>query len=462
MTRRRTLTRRAFLRGLGGVAVALPILGHGLGRDLLAAEAGGATTAGGFPKRFIYFYHPNGTMQDVFWPTPGAGERDFGLSPILAPLEPFRQKLLVMKGLEMTSGASDAGPGGPHQRGMGTLLTGRPLQQGEFVGGDGSLAGWGSGISIDQAIANHIGGTTRRKSLQLGVRADTSSPTADVRTRISYAGAAQPLPPQNDPLAVFDYLFSDFDTDPSALNETRLKRKSVLDAVGDQFELVHRRAGHADRMRLEAHLAMVRDLEIRLENEHVTGEACYIPMQPEAMAPDSEDTMPDIARLQIDLMVMALACDLTRVASLQFSNSFNHIRFPWLESLGDGHQLSHAGPSNNDAKTQWTARDTWFADQFAYLLMKLDAIPEGDGTMLDHTAVLWINELSQGNTHSHVDMPFVLAGSAGGFFDTGRFVDFGGTSHARLLASLQNAFGVEEEIFGDPRFCSGPLASMTR
>lgn len=457
---RRRMTRRSFLRGLGGAAVALPLLGA-FGRDAMAQAAPGSMTADGFPKRFIYLFHPNGTMQEDFWPTAGSSERDFELSRILTPLEAHRDKLIIPEGINLDSGGGEFGPGEPHQRGMGTVLTGRPLQEGDFVGGDGSLAGWADGISLDQHLAQQIGSSTPFKSLHLGVRADTTAPTAEVRTRISYTGPAQPVPPQNDPLVVFQDLFSDFETEPAELQAIREQRKSILDTVAGQIDAVNKRVGARDRLRLESHLAMVRDLEVRLENERVTGEACYAPAEPDALEPDSEDTMPDIARLHVDLMVMALACDLTRVASLQFSNAKNHIRFPWLDSLGDGHQLSHAGPSNDSAHEEWVKRDAWFASQFAYLLTKLDSVQEGDGTMLDNTVVLWINELSQGNTHSHINMPFVMAGSAGGYFDTGRYLQYDNASHSDLLVSIQNAFGIEDETFGDERFVNGPLSGLT-
>lgn len=456
------LSRRHFLRGLAGTAIALPLLEAGLTREALAQATPGSVTANGFPKRFVYFFHPNGTQQNVFWPTAGTSTKDFQLSAILSPLEPYKNKLIIPKGVELKSGAGSVGPGEPHQRGMGTVLTGHPLQAGSFVGGDGSLAGWGNGISIDQRIAQHIGADTTIGSLQLGVRADTTAPTAEVRTRLSYLGPAQPLPPQNDPKNVFDQLFADFMAEPAELADLRARRKSILDGVIGQFQALNQRAGYHDRQRLESHLTMVRDLETRLENERVTGQACYAPADPGSQQPDSEDTMPDIARLQIDMLVTAFACDLTRVGGIQFSNAKNHIRFPWIESLGDGHQLSHAGPSNTSAFNEWVARDTWFATQFAYLLGALAAIPEGDGTMLDNTAVLWINELSQGNTHSHIDMPFVLAGSAGGYFETGQFLQYGNVSHSNLLVSLQNAFGIESDTFGDPAFCTGPLDGLAR
>ena len=456
----RRINRRTFLRGVGGTAIALPLLGTGLGREAFA-QAAGSMTPDGFPKRFIYFFHPNGTIQSEFWPTAGTTDRDFTMSRILTPLEAHREKLLILDGIDLASGDGAFGPGEPHQRGMGTVLTGRPLQPGAFVGGDGSLAGWGDGISLDQHIANHVGASTPFKSLHLGVRADTTAPTAEVRTRISYTGPAQPVPPQNEPLTVFRDLFSDFSTEPTQLASVRAQRKSILDTVGGQLKQIQGRVGYDDKLRLESHLAMVRDLEVRLENERVTGDACYAPTEPASLEPDSEDAMPLISRLHIDMMVMAFACDITRVASLQYSNAKNHIRFPWLESLGDGHQLSHAGPTNTAAHEEWVARDTWFAGEFAYLLTKLDSIQEGSGTMLDNTVVIWINELSQGNTHSVLNMPFVMAGRGGGYFDTGRYLKYESAAHSDLLVSIQNSFGIEDATFGDPQFVSGPLSGLT-
>lgn len=458
---RRRMNRRTFLRGLGGAAVALPLLPSLGGNQALAAETAGALTPDGFPRRFIYFFHPNGTMPNDFWPTGGTSTRDFELSTILSPLETFKEHLFIARGIDLESGSSSWGPGEPHQRGMGTLLTGRPLQEGNFVGGDGSLAGWADGISLDQHIANHVGGVNRFKSLQLGVRADTTAPTGEVRTRLSYEAAAKPLPPQNDPLEVFNDIFGDMVAAPGEMEEARAKQKSILDGAIGQFETLNRRVGRQDREVLQAHLETIRDLERRLQNEGVTGEACYIPTTPTEQEPDSEDTMPLIAELQIDLLVTAMACDLTRVGGIQFSNAKNHIRFPWLDSLGDGHQLSHAGPSNNQARTEWIARDTWFAQKFAYLLNKLQSIPEGDGTMLDNTTVIWLNELSQGNTHSHETMPFVLAGSAGGMLDVGQYVEYPtAKSHVDILVALQNAFGIEDQVFGDARFTQGALSEL--
>jgi hypothetical protein len=340
------------------------------------------------------------------------------------------------------------------------VLTGRPLQQGGFVGGDGSLSGWADGISIDQAIAQHIGATTPFSSLELGVRASAFG-GSEVRTRMVYAGPAQPISPMDDPMQTWGTLFSELDLNPSDMAILREKRVSVLDTVRAQLAAVEQRAGSEDRMRLQQHAELVADLQTRIHNTPALGESCVVPGQPAALAPDSASTMDQISALQLDMLVMAFACDLTRVASIQYSNGMNHTQFPWLGSMSDGHQLSHAGNTDAAAWAEWSQRERWYGQQFAYLVQRMSEIPEGDSTMLDHTVILWANELAQGNTHSHERMPFVLAGGLAGHFRTGRYLAYDHASHNDLLVSLQNAFGIESETFGAPEFCTGPLPNLT-
>jgi hypothetical protein len=279
---------------------------------------------------------------------------------------------------------------------------------------------------------------------------------------MSYAGAGQPLPPQNDPRQVFEQLFSDFDTAPDVEDDLLERRGSVLDTVQEQFKRIKKKVGQRDRQRLEQHFAKIRDLEQRLKMEGSGGAGCKVPQKPPEQDADSEKTMPQIANLQTELAVLALACDLTRVVTIQMSNSVNHIRYPWLNSMGDGHALSHAGPSNTSAKKEWIKRDKWHAEQFAYLMRELDSIPEGDGTMLDNTMLLWVQEISKGNTHSHEDMPFVLGGNVADQFRMGRYVSYQSKKyHNDLLATLARAYGLQSNTFGDSRFSNGPLSSMT-
>jgi hypothetical protein len=241
----------------------------------------------------------------------------------------------------------------------------------------------------------------------------------------------------------------------------RAKRIGVLDAVKSQFDAVRSKAGAADRERLDQHAALVTDLEQRLQNEPVLGEYCMQPPVPPTLGTDDANVMDQISRNHIDMIKMAFACDLTRVASIQYSNGANHHTFPFIGSMGDGHGLSHAGNDDVAAWNEWTVRQTWYCGEFAYLMQQLASVPEGDVTMLDHTVILWVNELAQGNTHLHDRMPFVLAGSGGGALRTGRYLSYPGASHNDLLVSVLNAFGIPDQTFGHPDFCTGPLPNLT-
>lgn len=444
--------RRQMLRGALGSMLALPLLDLAV-RDVKAALPGVAPD--GYPLRFVVFFNPNGCWPATWFPA--GTETDFALAQSMASLEPFKDKLVILDGVDMP--AVDAGPGEDHQQGMGGVLTGRPLQAGGFVGGDGSLAGWGDGISIDQRIAQHIGATTPLASVEAGIRASAYT-GSEVRSRIVYSGAAQPLPPEDNPSGIWGRMFGDFSADPTEMAVLRAKRVSVLDTVAGQFDAIRQQAGLDDRTRLDQHAALVRDLELRLQNEPVLGEHCMVPGAPAAVNPDDAGSMHLVSQAHIDLIAMAFACDITRVASLQYSNGANHHTFPFVGSNSDGHGLSHAADEDAVSWAEWTVRQTWYCEQFAYLLGKLAAIPEGDVTMLDHTVVLWVNELSKGNSHSHQRMPFVLAGSGGGYFRTGRYVTHVNAPHNDLLVSLQNAFGIEEQTFGAPEYCTGPLANL--
>ncbi|MFO0724204.1 MAG: DUF1552 domain-containing protein [Myxococcota bacterium] len=446
---KKRISRRSFLRGAGGVLVSLPLL------ESLAPRPARAASNGPI-KRFVVFFNPNGVIPQAFYPTPGSSETDFTINTCHVDLAPLRSKIIWTTGIDMKSGK--AGPGERHQTGMGTLLTGRPLLPGNFVGGDGSLAGWGSGISVDQVIAQNIGRDSPIPSLQLGVRASG----AEVRHRLSYLGPGQPLPPENDPRAVFDRLFSDNNTAPEEVRNLRRRRKSVLDAVIDQFGSVRRNIGKVDAKKLDAHLDLIRDVERRIDSMPVPG-SCAAPARPvvDGGQLDSETTMPQLMDLQIDLLAVAFRCDLTRVASIQNSNAENHIRFPWLGSMGDGHSLSHAGPSSTNEANELILRDTWYAQKFFRLISALDGVTEGDKTILDNSVVLWGNELSIGNQHSQINMPFIIAGSGGGYFRTGRYVSYTNVSHVNMLVSFLNAMDIPATTFGDPQFCDGPLTNMT-
>jgi len=441
------ISRRRFLMGLGGLTVAVPLLQVVPGRRARAAET--------FPKRLIIFFNPNGTLKERW--SPSGTETEFALPEILRPLERHKRRLVITDGIDMP--VSEEGPGGPHNRGMASLLTGEIIREGPFPDGDGRLAGWAGGISIDQLVARELGGQTRFTTLELGVRALDNEP----RARISYLGPDQPVPPENDPHNVWQRLFAPMDADPEIMRKLLVARRSVLDVVRGDFARLNRKLAPEDRHKLGQHFEAVRDLERRLGlsmpgGGGSSGGICHRPEVPPEMDVGAESEFERIASLQMDLAVMSLACDLTRVVSIAFSTALNALRFTFMGMNDqDGHSLSHAGDGSLELQDQWARMLTWYTDQFAGLLDRLEAIPEGEGTLLDNCLVLWCNELSRGNTHSHDDMPFILAGGAGGALRTGRHLVYDREPHNNLLLAVAQLMGVETNSFGHPEFCTRSL-----
>jgi hypothetical protein len=457
------ITRRTFLRGMGGVSLSLPLLSS------LACSPGRRESAirrglSGFPLRFVVWYMPNGNIVNEL---PAAW--DFTGS-ILEPLIPFQSKLLLLTGLDMS--VHNQPPGEPHQQGM-AFLTGRGLNAGNMVGGDGTLAGWGSGISVDQVIANAISGTTPKPSLHFGVQSTNYGGT-EVRTVISYRGSDQPISNETSPWSMFDTAFSELGTDPVLLEKKRLRRHTILDMVGRQYESLTPRLSVEDRLKLQQHLDAVRDVESRLDNPGgELGGSCQLPVLGAPINLTDPANYGTLGRLHMDLLVMALACDVTRVATIQWSASTNNRPYPFLTYdegngagpqplTGDEHVTGHEPDTNVVAWNKLRVIRRWYMEQFAYFLAALDRIPEGEGTMLDNTVVLLGSEIARGNSHSHMDAPFMLAGSAGAQLATGRRIDFEGeVFHNDLLVSLLNLMGIPDQRFGQAGYCSGPLAGLT-
>jgi Protein of unknown function (DUF1552) len=445
------LNRRTFLRGLGGAAISLPFLNAMETKQVIAAP---------FPKRLVIFFSANGTIPGNW--IPSGGEGDFTLSPILAPLEPHKQELLVLQGLD--NEAAHHGPGDGHQTGMGCMLTGTELLQGtEFCEGDCSdptkTVGWGGGPSVDQVVAAQVGQESKFSSLEFGVQVQSSS----IWSRMSYLAADQPLPPEDDPQAGFDRIFGELGADPFGLAKLRAQRHSVLDSVISDYETLNKRVGSEDKKKLDNHLTAIREIEKRLDAGGQLGGSCQLP---DLGGPVNDiyanDNFPAMGRLQMDLLVMSLACNLTRVASIQWSTSVSNKVFSWLGIPDGHHDLSHNGDTDAVSQGKITQINTWYAEQFAYLVAAMKAVPEGDGTMLDNTVIMWCNELGVGNSHTRRDMPFVLAGSCGGYFKTGRFLQYDDTErHNNLLLSLCHAMDVNETTFGNPAYCTGPLSKLT-
>jgi hypothetical protein len=370
-------------------------------------------------------------------------ETSFTLSDILAPLAPHQDQLVVLSGVDAES--SYHGPGdNSHWNGMGHMLTGTELL--DLGGGEY----WGGGISVDQFVAQQIGQTTRLSSLELSVE----DAPASVATRMSYLGPQQPLPPEPDPTKIFHRLFDGLT--PEQIDQ----RKSVIDSVKDDYASLAPQLPASDRQKLEAHLDALRAVEKSLAKSGPV--TCAAPV----IGRDDVRDVPACGKDQMDMLVRALACDLTRVVTLQWSISVSMTRMTWLGITDAHHDLSHLSLDDPTVKTKLVQINRWYASQLAYLLAAMKAVPEGDGTLLDHSLVLWCNELSVGQVHSRRAMPYVLAGGAGGAIRTGRFLQYGtavgqpAPPHNNLLVSICRALDVDVMTFGNPAYCTGPLAGL--
>ena len=446
MTLRRP-SRRAFLATIGAA---------GMGSLLPTLEAEGQATEP--KKRLILLTSGNGTVHSAWKPSASAGVLG-DLNQCLSPLEAYKQDLLVLDGLGWDYGD---GPGVDHMR-IAIMWTGSPMLEGnDFSNSTGTRpCGWGSSISIDQLVANRLAETapTPFKSLEFGVRAANNH----IYNRVSYAGSNQPIAPESDPYAMFDRVFADIGdqpTDTAALERIRARRKSILDAVKGNLSSVQAKVSAADRIKIEAHLAAVRSIETRLDNT-IPVDSCAPPTLDGELDADSNDNFPAVSRLQIDMMVAALACDVTRVTSLLWAGAANEVRFTWLGQDDGHHTISH--DDSDGGQTQRIDAHTWFSGEFAYLLEKMKAVPDGAGTLLDNSLVAWGNELSDGAAHSQSPIPIVLAGKAGGAItSTGRMLEYDDMRHNGLLVSIANLMGLSDVTsFGSLDDGDGALQGLT-
>jgi len=443
------LSRRDLLRRLGVGSAVLPFLGN------LPSLAAVVTVAP--KKRLIVVFSPDGVVRKDFWPqipgpflTPGPIRVPAELPPILRPLDAFRDRLLTLKGVHNKV----QGDGDRHMRGMGCLLTGIELFPGNVQGGSDTPAGWASGLSIDQEIRNHHQArpetATRFGSLEFGVLVPNK---ADTWSRMVYTGPNRPVAPIDDPYHMFHKLYGQM--------KDRESMQSVLDDVREDLATVAKALPAEDRRILEEHTDLVRSFEQELSN-HRIAVAHAVPTLEEGVV-EQNDQMPKISRMQIELVVSSLAADFTRVATLQFTQSVGQPRFKWLGIDEGQHELSHEPNTNAAAQEKLTKINAWYAGEIAHLATRLAETPEpgGSGSLLDHTTILWTNDLGEGNSHSHADIPWVLVGNGLGF-SMGRAADYGGVPHNRLLLALAHAMGhTQLNRFGNPDYCGdGPLTGL--
>lgn len=434
--------RRDFLKKTGITAAALPFLMN------LSSLGWASTTVR--RKRLVVIFTPNGVIPKTFWPDEAGALGQ--LKESLSPLQQLRDQTLILHGVNDRI----RGDGDSHMRGIACLLTGIELYPGDVQGGSDTPAGWAKGISLDQELKNRLQAdpTTRTRfgSLEFGVMVPER---ADTWTRLSYAGPNQPVTPIDDPYRMFDKLYGQV--------KDRKTVASVLDRLHDDFAKVQSYLSHEDRHLLDQHAQIVRQLEKDIRQEMESSESSEadsaqdvghaVPELSEGVRRDN-DNMPQISKMQIDLMVSAFAADFNRIATLQYTNSVGGAKMRWIGVEEGHHALSHEPFSNEDANEKLTKINNWFCQQVAYLAQRLADTPEpgSEGSMLDHTTIVWTNELGEGNSHTLNNIPFVLVGGGLGF-QMGRSMQMGGVAHNRLLMSLAAGMGHPLETFGNPDYC---------
>jgi hypothetical protein len=313
-------------------------------------------------------------------------------------------------------------------------------------------------MSVDQFIASKVGQSSRFQSLEFGVQ--TSLWGASRSTRMSYSAPGVFASPEDNPRNAFQRLFGALGGDSTTADKLLRRRKSMLDLVRGELSDLSQRVGAEEKHKLEQHLEALRQTERGL-SEAAASPGCASATAPASMDVMANENFPAVGRAQMDLLVSALACGMTRVASLQWAHTVAPQVFTWAGvGVKDGHhELSHKDDSNTEGLANFIKCERWFAEQFAYLLDALEARPdlESGGTLLDSTLVLWAKELGDSRLHNCRSVPFVLAGGTSSAFRFGRYLRYSGAPHQKLLTSVCHALGVSIDTFGDATKGSGPL-----
>jgi hypothetical protein len=444
------LSRRTLLRG-AGVALALPIL------EQMMPVARGATA--GSPLRFLSVFCANGFIKDAYAPT-GTGTT-FSLGPSMQSLEPLKDDLLIISGLgkEGNKGGKCFQGATGHENGTGGFLTG--------IYGDGAAGTLDAGtVSVDQMIANAIGSETKFQSIQTQVLYTYA--TGRLNEHVSWAGDNTPLDNEQDPKALFDRIFGDYAAPDDAASQAAAAKLgrlegSILDFVSADATELKGKLGRSDNLKLDEYLSAVRDLEKRLQAGGGSVTDSCNPVAPMATI-DPQQTVKNM----IDVIVLAMQCDSTRVATLMIENGLGNWVYDFLGVAGGHHDLSH---HNGDETMKQGCRtiEKWELDQFAYLLQKMKDVKEADGTsLLDNTMVFLSSDVGDGMGHTAYDLPVILAGKAQGAVTTGRHVNLIGDDGygfpcsnvpiGNLFISMLGAFGVAVDAVGP--FSTGPLAEL--
>ena len=440
------ISRRTMLKGLG-TAVALPWL------ESVAAAAGPIGSAAATPRRVAFLYVPNGMSMGGWTPAAAAGKLT-KLEGTLAPLDPFKEHVNVISGLALDKARPNGDGPGDHARAMAAFLTGR--QPRKTSGADIRV-----GMSADQHVAGVVGDYTRFPSLELGIEGIRVGGNCDsgyscaYSHNLSWRGESTPNAMEVNPQAVFDRLFGG--NDPTELASARAKRelynKSVLDFVAEDAKGLNKTLGTGDQRKLDEYLTAVREIEQRIEKMRQAQTAKPV-AKPNVSIPafSMKDEPKTHIQLMLDLMVLALQTDLTRVVTLPLANDGSNRPYKFIEISEGHHELSHHG---NDAKKLEKIQkiNTFHVEQVAYLLGKMKGVKEAGGTtLLDNVMMVYGSGIGDGNRHNHDDLPILLLGKGGGTIEGGRHLVFPKRSDMPLMnlyLSLFDRMGAPAERFGD-------------
>jgi hypothetical protein len=433
------LPRRTFLKGIG-VTLALPMLDA-----MTPALAFASGTAAKAPVRLSFAYVPNGIIMDQW--APKTEGKDFEFTRILKPLEPFREDLFVLSGLDDHNGMALGDGAGDHARAGASFLSGVHCKK---------TSGFDiqAGVSADQIAAQKLAAETRFPSIELGCEDSRTVGDCDsgyscaYTNSISWRTPRTPMPPEVNPRGAFERLFGteDLSLDPQTRARRAGYRKSILDFVTADTRDLAKSLGPSDRRKMDEYLSAVREIEQRIQNAEKDTRHVNPGIEKPAGIPF---TFPEYAKLMYDLQVVAFQADLTRVCTLVVGREGSTRVYPEIEVPDPHHPLTHHR-NNPEWIEKVTKINCLHAELFAYFLKRLKSTPDGDGTLLDHSMVVYGAGLSDGNKHSHENLPILLAGRAGGSLKPGQHIVFKpGTPMTNLYLSLLDRMGVEPEKIGD-------------
>jgi hypothetical protein len=449
MIRPVAISRRTVLRGIG-TTIALPVLEAM--RPALALAAGNSASAR--PIRMAFLSVPNGIhMQD--W-TPAVEGYDFDLPFVLEPLKAVKDELLVLTGLTHDKGRANADGPGDHARSAASFLTG--CQPVKTAGANIRV-----GISVDQFAAKRAGHYTKFPSLEIGLEPGRGAGSCDsgyscaYSNSISWSSESTPVAKEVNPRLVFERLFSNRAPEPGG--ESRAKRNlyksSVLDFVTEDARRLKNGLGKNDERKVDEYLNGIRELELRIAQAEKEATAALPPLDVPAGIPQD---FTQHARLMCDLLALAFQSDLTRIATFMLANEGSNRSYRQIDVPEGHHDLSHhGGDAAKHAKIR--AINRYHVSQLAYLLEKLNAIPDGEGTLLDHCMIVYGSGIGDGNRHNHDNLPVLVAGKGGGTIRTGRHIRVPDeTPMANLFVSMLERVGAATDRFGDS---TGSLPGLT-